>query len=298
MNYTDFKESVLAALKTGLGPAARLSVSDIIKNNDTHLDGLTILTPEHNLSPTVYLNHYYRQYRDGRALSDIVEDILAIFQEHRMNGPVDVSFFTDYERVKPRIAYKLVNYARNRELLTQVPHRRFLDLAIVFYYLLESGSSGTATILIRNQHLSYWNISADELYPLALANTPKLLSCELRSMADILTELFPQEASAMLKEAAGSGWTMYVLTNQHRLNGAIGILYPHLLKDFANRIGSDLYILPSSIHEVLLIPASGSISGSELSAMVQEVNDSHLSPEEVLSDHVYFFSRKDGRVTQ
>lgn len=297
MNYTDFKTSVLASLESGLNPLASLQVSDIIKNNDTHMDGLTMLHAGQNLSPTVYLNHYYRQYQKGRPIPDILADIRAVFKEHQDDGPIDVSFFTDYERVKSRVIFKLVSYARNRELLERIPHIRFLDLAIVFNCLLESGSSGTATILIHNQHLSYWHITKDDLYALALANTPALLTSELHSMTEIVNDLFREETPLFLKETAQISRNMYVLTNQHKLNGAVCVLYPGLMRGIAEKLGSDLFILPSSVHEVLLIPASERTSAAELTEMVQDVNATQLAREEILSDHVYYFSRKEGALT-
>lgn len=296
MNYTDFKDSVLSSLRAAFGPDVTFSVSDIIKNNDTHLDGLTMLGTGRNLSPTLYLNHYYRQYQNKRPFSDIVADIRAVFLEHQTKGPIDVSFFTDYARVKSRIIFKLVNYARNRELLERVPHYRFLDLAIVFNCLLESGSSGTATILIHHQHLDYWHITKDDLYALAKINTPALLTSELHSMTEIIADLFPNDASALLSEAAEASF-LYVLTNQHKLNGSVCILYRHLLKDIADRMKSDLYILPSSVHEVLLIPASNRTAASDLTDMVRDVNTTQLAQEEILSDHVYYFSRTANRIS-
>ena len=113
-----------------------ITVSDILKNNDTHLDGLTILAPGQHLAPTLYLDYYYGQYERGRSFSDITDDILTAYRENRPKSPVDISFFTDYDKVKSRVTMKLINYERNRELLKRVPYYRFLDLAIVFLCLV------------------------------------------------------------------------------------------------------------------------------------------------------------------
>lgn len=170
MNYHDFKQQIISTLSDRLGSDVRITVSDILKNNDTHLDGLTILVPGQNLAPTIYLDYYYGQYERGRSFSDITDDILTAYRENRPKSPVDISFFTDYDKVKSRVTMKLINYERNRELLKQVPYYRFLDLAIVFLCLVESDSSGTATVLIHNEHLTYWGITRDDLYALAMAN--------------------------------------------------------------------------------------------------------------------------------
>ena len=116
-------------------------------------------------------------------------------------------------------------------------------------------------------------------------------------MTEILKELLCEDASLSIPADAGILCPMYVLTNQHKLNGSVCILYQNVLRDFANRLACDFYILPSSIHEVLLIPAANQISYQELSDMVQDVNSSQLSREEILSDHVYYYSRETCQIT-
>lgn len=296
-NYSEFKQHILSDLQERLGSDVRVTIQDIIKNNDTHLDGLTILSSRCNLSPTIYLNYYFKQYENGRTLSDIVEDILKVYHDNCPSANIDISFFTDYDKVKSRIIFKLVNYERNRELLREVPHYRFLDLSIVFNCLVDSSTSGSATILIHNHHLNYWGITKDDLYALAQQNTPRLLAYELRNMTDILKELLADEALPAETPDDAMAYPMYVLTNRYKLNGSGCILYQNLLRDFANRLGSDLFILPSSVHEVLIIPVKSQTCPQELSDMVKDVNSSQLSREEVLSDHVYYFSRESGQIT-
>ena len=296
-NYSEFKQQILSDLQERLGSDVRVTVQDIIKNNDTHLDGLTILSTKYNLSPTIYLNSYFKQYENGHSLSDIENDILKVYHDNRPSDNIDISFFTDYDKVKSRIIFKLVNYERNRELLKEVPHYRFLDLSIVFNCLVESSPSGSATILIHNHHLNYWGITKDDLYALAQQNTPRLLSYDLRNMTDILKELLSDEDIPADAPDATTSYPMYVLTNRYKLNGSGCILYQNLLRDFANRLESDLFILPSSVHEVLIIPVKNKTSPQELSDMVKDVNSSQLSREEILSDHVYYFSRESGQIT-
>lgn len=297
MNYQEFKQHIVSDLQTYFGSDIKVTIQDIIKNNNTHFDGLTILSEHYNMSPTIYLEHYFKQYKKGRSLSAIEQDILTTYRENCPSSSIDISFFTDYDKVKSRIIFKLVNYERNRELLQEVPHYRFLDLAIIFNCLVESTSTGTATILIHNYHLSFWQITKDDLYALSLKNTPTLLKYDLRNMTDILKELFCTELPSPTEPDTTGPFPMYVLTNQHKLNGAGCILYRNLLQDFANRLECDFYILPSSIHEVLIIPAGNETSYQELSEMVRDVNSSQLAREEILSDHVYYFSRETSQIT-
>lgn len=297
MTYQEFKQRIVTTLQQELSSAAAISIQDILKNNNTHLDGLTVFSEGCNISPTIYLNYYYSQYKKGRPFSEIYGDILKIYQENSTNINIDISFFTVYSKVKSRIIFKLINYQRNRELLNNVPHFRFLDLAIVFHCLVKTDPTGTATILIQNHHLSLWDITKDDLYALAMTNTPKLLQYDLRNMTDVLKELLCGGSKFPAEFSADDAFPMYLLSNRAKLNGSVCILYQNLLQDFAHRLGSDLYILPSSIHEVLIIPTDKSASYEELSDMVREVNATQLSREEILSDHVYYFSRETGKLT-
>lgn len=294
MTYDTFKEQILAGMKARI-PLASLSIQSVVKNNNVQLDGLTIMEGGTNLSPTIYLNYFYETYQNGVEFSSILDTILHTYQSNKPRGKIDTSFFTDYANVRPHIAYKLIHYERNRHLLADLPHFRYLDLAIVFYCLVSSSPSGNATILIRKDHLRFWNISPTQLFDAAKENTPRLLSYDLRNMNDLMEELLAPAHSTLsdpdIKKEDAAICPMYVLTNQNKLNGASCILYEHLLEHFADRLCCDLYILPSSIHEVILIPATSDTSYQELSQMVQEVNDTQVSPEEILSDHVYYFSR-------
>ena len=296
-NYSQFKQQIVSSLQKQLGAQTRITIQDIIKNNDTHLDGLTILSPDSCICPTIYLNYYFQKYENGCPIAEITAQLLAVYQENLPASSIDVSFFTDYEQVRSHIVFKLINYERNPELLSDVPHYRFLDLALVFYCLIETSPDGSASILIHNRHLSYWNITDDDLFALAQQNTPRLLAYELRDMTDVLRELFAAEPSVCEDDDSLSPASMYILTNRAKQNGSGCILYDNLLLNFANRLGCDLFILLSSIHEVLLIPANGQAAPNELSEVVREVNSSQLSREEILSDHVYYFSRETGRLT-
>lgn len=296
MTYQEFKDTTIRAIQMKLGKNVQVTLQDIIKNNDTHLDGLTILTTQSNLSPTIYLNQYYEQFLQGKTLSEIYTDILYIYANHAPNRNIDVSFFTDYNKVKEHIIFKLINYERNKELLEDVPFVRFLDLAMVFNCLLDTNHEGCATILIHNHHLSIWNVNTEELLTLAKINTPKLLSYCIHNMTDVIKELVPDEDCANLLIKETDFIPMYILTNNYKLHGSACIAYENLISDFAENLKSDLYILPSSVHEVILIPATSANSYAELTSMVKEVNATQIAREEILSDHVYYYSRESKKI--
>ena len=209
--------------------------------------------------------------------------------------------FLNYESVKKGIVYKLVNTAKNKELLEDVPHMEFLDLSVVFQYLIQNEHFGTASILIHNAHMKLWDISVEELYQVADANTQKLQGYELRSMIDAIRDLLAMDTTGEVAdieymEEHADNVPMYVLSNKNKVGGASCILYDGLLADFATAIGGNFYVIPSSIHEVLLLPADNKDEQEEIKAMIKEINDTQVRTEEILSDSLYFFDKEEGQL--
>ncbi len=290
MNFSTFTEHVLSYFQEQLGDTARISIQKVTKNNHVVLDGLIVLEAGSNVSPTLYLNHYYEQFMAGTPLHTVLQKLYETYQENKPEGYMDVRFFTDFTRISDKILYKLINTKQNETLLTEIPHIKFLDLTIVFYCLISITPMGTATILIRNQHLSLWNITQDILYQHAVTNTARILPPKLLDMNDLLFELAP----GLLQDTPFTSSPMYVLTNSRKLYGAASLLNSSTLKKFAASKHSDFYIIPSSIHEVLLLPTiEQQPQPQELNKMVREVNHTQLDREEILSDHVYYYSSKD-----
>ena len=295
MNYEEFKTTILNEIRKELCANAEITIQSVIKNNDLHLDGLTIHEANTNIAPTIYLNHYYSTLSSGEmTLQEIIQNILTVYKQNRCHANINMTYFTDFNVIKDRICYKLVNTEKNKELLTSIPHVPFLDLSLVFYYLVDSSSTEIATILIQNNHMKWWNTNLDALYELAKENTPKLLPYKLDSMGSILKLLDPK---IILDNNADDLFPMYVLTNIKQLHGATCILYPDVLKDFANKINQNLYILPSSVHETLLIPAFDDTDADNLSEMVKEVNSTCLASDELLSEHVYYYNRETDKIS-
>ncbi len=296
MNYQEFLTNIQTQLSGRISSDSRVQLQKVIKNNGTRYDGLVITQPGINISPTIYLMPYYHRYLDGVSLEDIYTDILSTYERYLPMNDFDTGRFTDYSRAVRQIVMRLVNYEKNKELLALVPHFRYLDFAVVFYFLLQSSGGRHANILIYHQHLDFWKIDSDELSRAARINTPLLLPHHLENIQTVL-EAIPSdnvpELAAMEKEEN----LMYVLSNQFHLHGATTILYDGLLSMIAERLEKDFILLPSSIHEVLLIPTDQPGDAGFYRNMVREVNDTQLADDEILSDHVYYFSRESNLLT-
>lgn len=294
-----FATTVKVAVEESLGAGYSVEIHEVLKNNDTRLTGLTIRGGESNVAPTIYLDGFFAKYKEGMSMTVICNNIIETYEAHKVNCNFDASSVTDFERAKNQICYKLINADRNRDLLADAPHKIVCDdLAVIFYILVSQDFEGTASITIRNNMMNIWGVNADTLFALALDNTQRLFRGSVKSMASVMMDMFSErlddEDAKEFYDMVVSEEDMipmYVCTNVAKVNGAGVILYKDLLKEFADRTGADFYILPSSIHETLLIPVADNMELDYLASMVREVNASEVAPEEQLSDNVYIYRR-------
>lgn len=299
MRFYEFTKEIEKEMATYFTDSVRIQVSTIHKNNGVKMEGLIIRENGQRVAPTIYLNCFYERFLQGMEIGEIGKEIFNIYQSCKNHPIEDAGFFADYEQVKNRVVYKLIHRECNRELLEDVPYIPYLDLAIVFYCIIYSEEYGNATVLVHNAHIQMWHVTAQQLYEHASRNTPVLLPYFMKSLNEVMEEGFEKmtfaydndtsENTMDMVKAGAENFSMYVLTNQAKLFGAAAILYPDLLKDFAAACGRDFYILPSSIHEVILVPEFESSDFSKLSDMVKEINGMSVAREEVLSDHAYYY---------
>ena len=146
-----------------------------------------------------------------------------------------------------------------------------------------------------NVHLRLWDVTKEDLYRAAEENTQKLMPYEIRSMAEVLREIMDDYEEEM--EQFSDSVPMYVLSNRNKVEGAACMLYPDLLRDFSDKEGSSFYIIPSSIHELLLLPVEDDSDSAEIKGMIKEVNDTQVSEEEILSYSLYYYDSKEGKIT-
>lgn len=299
ITYEQFLEKIIELLRKEFGTGYQLEHHKVLKNNGIVLDGLLINKPGEEMIPNIYLNGYYKQYLEHGDLKRIASDFIKFYQSSN-NKNKEKSFSFDYEMMKDKIIFRVINYQKNQELLSKVPYDKVLDLAITYYCLVRSEKDGIGTIRITKEHLQLWGVTKEEIRKYAIENTPKLFPPEIKLMSSVLYELMEQELfgdinpekkeyEELLKEEA-SGSELYVLTNSYGINGASCIFYPQVLEQFQSMINRDFYILPSSIHEVLLVPIIPSMAPSDMSEMVREVNQIQVPIDEVLSDNAYIYS--------
>lgn len=300
MDYETFKKRVKARMDEKVQEGGKVVINHVLKNNGMELDGLVIMEEGSNVAPTIYINSYYDQLKRGRDLDSIVDELFEIHNANKTGFKFNPELFMKYENIRNTVVYKVINYDKNVRLLKDLPHKKLLDLAVVYYCLIEQSDDTNATALIHNEHLKEWGITEDELHQDAIRNTPNLLKCCIKPMSRVLSDAARQmDVSDDFGEVnlADLESDMYVLTNSSRINGAACMLYDAVLDRFAKKVNADLYILPSSVHEVIILPQYDSYDKELLVSMVREVNADGVAVDEVLSDNVYEYNRKDKMIT-
>lgn len=308
MNLEQFGNKICGALKEVMGKRYEIVFREVTKNNGVRLHGVIITEKESNVSPAVYIDELYEDYEAGRAFGDIVYDILCVYQKNAKEINVDMDFFTQFARAKSRILYKLIHRESNDALLGEIPYIKWNDLAIVFYYAFEDERFGKATILIKNSHLAMWEVDVPALYETAKTNMIRMRPEELLPVRQLIREFMEQkqphsgrdiqaEAPEDVDAALTRGSAMYVLSNCDRVFGASALLYSSSVKSLAEELNRNLIILPSSVHEVILLPDDGMTEKEFYREMVREVNDTQVEPEERLSYNVYYYDRVLEKVT-
>ncbi len=301
MELKNFTDRVCSAAKIRFGEQCKIELREVPKNNGVVLHGLLIIRDEVNVIPTIYLDAFWEAYEGGVAFEEIMNRIVSIYHRETCKKGIDMEFFREFDKVKDRICYRLVGRKANEALLEDVPHLDYLDLAVCFFYAYRGADIGEGSILIHNSHMEMWKTSTFELLELAEENTPKLYPGTLNPMAEVLDRYFCENPGEMLSgEEECMGFLkqvpLKILSNSRKTNGATCLLYKNVLKKAAESCGGSFYVIPSSVHEVLLLPDSGQESAAELKRMIYEVNRTQVSPEEVLSDSLYYYDSKEEKL--
>lgn len=295
MSFEEFTENVVKEIRVKMGDAFQIGKREVTKNNNVKLTGIVVMKEGADIGPYIYLDEFYRDYESGGMKSDeIVNEVCRLILKHLEDVPdVDISGFCDWETVHGDIYPKLVNAEQNKGLLEKIPHRDFLDLAVVYYAVARDHTKEeSGTILIHNGHMEIWGQEEEDLYQTALMNMRADGEADLITIERIVEHMlgitFPEQDGNASKDK-----DMYILTNHRRRFGAAEILDKKTLRTIADKVGDGFIVLPSSLHETIILPPKDAKKYDGLAKMVREVNDTQVDREERLSYHVYVYSRDE-----
>ncbi len=282
---------ILEAIRAETGEGCRVLAREVRKNNGLMLQAVEILESGITICPTVYIDSLLDRIASGEiSVNEAAQKVIEIHEKNKDNKKFyDVVRRIDKQVILEKAVYQLINEEKNRERLCNIPHRRFLDLAAVYRVIVGEDQDGMESFMVKNAMCAQYGISEEELDCAARRNTEEK-GFIVQTMTSIIAEI-----TGIPEDAGESECPMWGLFNTQWLNGAAVMLYDKYFRRLAENIGSDLYVLPSSIHEVIAVPVGG-MDPNALKAIVGEVNSSQVMVDEVLSETVYQYRREENKV--
>ena len=272
---------------------AEVTFNEVIKNNDTHLTGISIKRADDVVVPNIYIENFWQEYQAGKDIDHIVGDIadMRIEYETPIVGKDIAARIADYEAVKGNLQIRLCDTKENQDRLADLVHTEHSDFSAIYYVNLQENAEGTASTPVTQQLMGIWGISVEQLHADALAADSQRgpILCEMGEMLESM--FFGSEPANLLEhvEDANPAMGMFCLTNGDKAFGAGMILQEDIMAQIGEATGGNFYILPSSTHEVLIVPESTGMEVKELSAMVYEINRTEVEPQDRLSDQVQHY---------
>ena len=282
LSYRDFQESLTQLVSQELNKNGKYhcELTQAQKNNVV-LTGLSIRQDGSKSAPIIYLSESYQSYLQGKPLNQISKEIVEFYRSQEI-PEFDHIDFADYEKMKEKLRVRLVSKENNQAYYKKGPYRIHPMGAEVLYMEVERNESGSMYTQVTNDMAESWKIPRAELFQIALENTQNIAEVKFQSMNEVMSEIMTGNAEEDFDSP------MYVLTNKDTQYGATVALYPDVLKQISRQIGSDYYILPSSVHELLILRKKDcDITEKELRSMVREINQSIVEPEEILGNEVF-----------
>ena len=173
-----------------------------------------------------------------------------------------------------------------------------LNLTVGYRWLNEQEDGIRTSEPLRTEQLKAASLKQEELFELAKKNTENLFSTRLYKLGDLVKRICEgtQAEDHMNEDGALDKSELYVCTNDSGMFGAAVIFIDKVIKKIAERLGGSIYILPSSIHEVIIVPKTGAYDVNMLKETVHAVNSSVVADYDYLSDSVYQYETAVGRV--
>ena len=303
MNYEEFKDNVKENIK-GFLPSeydtAEVNITQVIKTNGMELDALQIRKEGEAITPSIYLNDIFKKYEQNGDLDGVMQQIADTrVSADRSQLPVSVEDITNFDTIKGKIDCRLLNMEKNEEYLKDRPFTQVEDLAVVYSIDLGGNETdGKMSTVITDNLMGQWGISTEELHSVAMENLEnsdsKFMSMRDTIVALMFPDMDPSDPTLdMMLPPMDPDKLMYVLTSDDKMYGAKQLLNTEKMDDIAAQLGGDFIVLPSSIHESIILPNAAGIDKNELEGIVQSVNSTVLEAQDFLSDNVYCYDAQN-----
>lgn len=287
MNFDEFVKNMETGIKEIMSSDfPEVSVEQLLvqKPQCETFTSIVVSEKEGSLGVSVNANELYKML-DEKTYNDVL-NMATVHATDALNCSkdyLDTFEISDYYKVKNSLVVELINIATNKEVLATAPYAKYKDLALVYRVVVGSNNKGEATVLVDNRLLKKYNVSFETLHKDALNSSAKIRPAVFKSMRETYADLL----NCSINDIPEDNIPLYVLTNSKRVQGASAIFYPGVMQEIAEKVGGSYFILPSSIHEVLITPDDGTLNAKELLQTVLEVNSTEVSAEDKLADNVY-----------
>lgn len=295
--YLQFLTDVKERVEAFFGGTVKGEICPSVKNNGVTVTGLMLKGEEERVAPNFYLDRQFVEWMRGLCtLEDISEKICGAYQEEiKKNSNLISKIRFEWEDFRRNVFMRLVNKEKNRELLETIPYQEFLDLAVVYYYSVKISDDVLGTLIVTKEHLDLLGITEEELHQAAKSNCERFQPAKIRCMEDLLYDL-GRKIGVEVYEARACHPFLFVMTNAKGMFGAVSMVFEEELECFAKRIGTSFFILPSSVHEVILVPDREEFCVEYFANMVKEINETQVEVTEVLSDSIYFYDMEEKNI--
>ena len=295
MNYEMFKEVVAVEFENYLPDEykeAGISIRPFEKINGTK-DGIVMNhAPEDGVAPIMYVNDLFSKYEESQNLQAVFQSAATQFMQC-MEKREDIKQNINWNTMKENIVYQLINTEQNKEFLSNIPHREFQDLSVIYRWVMGLKPEGMESAVITDTMID-GKFTEEELFQYAQENTKRILPTQMCSMEEMIREMFGQSGEESIVDEMIEDFdpqnAMWVVSNKGKMYGATAILQEEVLQKLSQKFQGDLYILPSSLHETIVVSAEGK-DPYELAEMVAEINMSQVELEDRLSNQVYHYDK-------
>ncbi len=298
MDFETFKEELREDMEKALyertGTEHSVNLQTVEKMNETY-EALTIKPENSDIGVNINANELFRAYSDGMDYDRLVDGAVNKARDALENSPnFNIEAFKDYDKMKETLAMEVVSAERNADLLTTVPHKDMEDMAVVYRFVVSTDVGETGSVLVTNKMLEQYGITPEQLHADAMKNAPEVRPMEIKGMSEVLAEQMGIENAEMLGFAIPPEQDqMLVASVKGNVHGAGVLAYEDFMDKASDRVGGSFFILPSSIHEILIIPDNGQFDLKSLENMVREVNATTVDPVDKLTDNVYHYDAQD-----
>ncbi|MCC8028516.1 MAG: DUF5688 family protein [Lachnospiraceae bacterium] len=291
MDYKEFLSRMAENLKERL-PDAEISIQSVNKLQGLSYEGICIRANDRSIGETMNMEPFYQAFMDGASYGEIIRQVAQVAEEHMALIPeLDSDPLSDYSQVKGMLTVDVVGKELNGDMLEQIPHRDMEDLSVVYRIVVgEIPDMGRASVVVTNEMLNRYGVTPEQLHQDALENAARSKPAMIRGMQDVISEMMPVD---MPMPGAEPAVPFLVATNSDMFHGAGVIAYPDFMEQASKMVDGDFFILPSSVHEVLILKDGPGMDYKDLEEMVSEVNGTMVSQEDKLSDHVYHYDAKE-----